>query len=38
MAFSSVVASLEEHFDKGTLRAAHHLEFNSRTQGSEVIE
>lgn len=33
--FSSVVASLEECFGKGTLRAAHHLEFNSLTPGSE---
>ena len=35
MTFSSVVASLEERFGKDTVRAAHHLEFNSMTQGSE---
>ena len=35
MTFASVVASLEERFGKGTLRAAHHLEFKSMTQGSE---
>ena len=33
MTFSSVVANLGEHFGKGTLRAARHLEFNSMTQG-----
>ena len=35
MTFLSVVASLEEPFGKAPLRAAHHLEFNSLTQGSE---
>ena len=35
MTFSMVFASLQERFGKGTIRAAHHLEFNSMTQGSE---
>ena len=35
MTFSFVVARLEERFGKDTLRAAHHLEFNCMTQGSE---
>ena len=35
MTFLSVVASLEERFGKGILRASHHLEFNSMSQGSE---
>ena len=33
--FSSVVASLEERFGKGTLWAARHFEFNFMTQGSK---
>ena len=35
MTFSIVFASLQECFGKGTISAAHHLEFNSMTQGSE---
>ena len=35
MTFSSVVASLEERYGKDTVRAAHHLKFNSMTQGSD---